>query len=171
MMIEFLKGRKMAIVWTLLRIWLGFQWIEAGYYKIKQPGFDAGGFIQGAIANANGDSPVVQGWYASFLEQVALPNIEFFNILIPWGEFLVGLGLILGLATIPALIAGAFMNINFIMAGVGLNSLDTKLFAVAAILLLIGTTRYYYGLDRFAIPYIKAFFYKKDVANEIKVSA
>jgi len=169
MMIKFIKGPIMAIAWTILRIWLGYQWIEAGYYKIKL-GFNAGGFIQGAIANANGGSPTVQGWYASFLEKVALPNIDLFNILIPWGEFLVGLGLILGLATIPALIGGAFMNANFIMAGVGLASLDTKLFAVAMILLFVGTARYYYGLDRFAIPFIKAAF-NKNVVKQIKVSA
>jgi thiosulfate dehydrogenase (quinone) large subunit len=159
-MIKHIKGTKMALVWTILRIWLGFQWIEAGYNKIKS-GFDASGFLQGAIANANSNQPTVHGWYASFLEGFALPNTEFFNILIPWGEFLVGLGLILGLATIPALIAGAFMNINFIMAGVGLSGLDPKLFTVAMILLFIGKGRHYYGLDRFAAPYLKKRFFTK----------
>jgi thiosulfate dehydrogenase [quinone] large subunit len=161
-----INGTKIALVWTVLRIWLGLQWIEAGFYKIKS-GFEVSGFLQGAIANARGDHPTVQGWYAGFLEGFALTNIEFFNILIPWGEFLVGLGLILGLATIPALIAGAFMNINFIMAGVGLSSPDSKLFAVAMILLFIGKGRYYFGLDRFAIPFIKMHinYKKKYVAN------
>jgi thiosulfate dehydrogenase (quinone) large subunit len=161
-----INGTKMAVVWTILRIWLGLQWIEAGYYKIKS-GFEVSGFLQGAIANARGEHPTVQGWYARFLEGFALPNIEFFNILIPWGEFLVGLGLILGLASIPALIAGAFMNINFIMAGVGLSSPDTKLFALAMLLLFIGKGRYYFGLDRFVIPYLKMqiFYKKKYVAN------
>ena len=151
----------MSVVWTILRIWLGLQWIEAGYYKIKS-GFEVSGFLQGAISN-----PSVQGWYAGFLEGFALPNIEFFNILIPWGEFLVGLGLLLGLVTIPALMAGAFMNINFIMAGVGLSSPDTKLFAVAMILLFVGKGRYYFGLDRFVIPYLKMHIStkKKIVAN------
>jgi thiosulfate dehydrogenase (quinone) large subunit len=149
-----INGTKMAIIWTILRIWLGLQWIEAGYDKISS-GFEVSGFLQGAIANARGDYPTVQGWYAGFLEGFALPNIEFFNILIPWGEFLVGLGLILGLATIPALIAGAFMNLNFILAGIGLSSPDSKFFAIAMILLFIGEVRYYYGLDRFVIPYIK----------------
>ncbi|MEH6991580.1 DoxX family protein [Neobacillus drentensis] len=161
-----MNGTKIALVWTILRIWLGLQWIEAGYYKISS-GFEVSGFLQGAIANARGDHPTVQGWYAGFLEGFALPNIEFFNILIPWGEFLVGLGLILGVATIPALMAGAFMNINFIMAGVGLSSPDSKLFTVAMILLFIGKWRYYYGLDRFVIPYFKKHIStkKKYVAN------
>jgi thiosulfate dehydrogenase (quinone) large subunit len=47
------------------------------------------------------------------------------------------------------------MNVNFILAGVGLSSPDSKLFTIAIILLLIGKGRYYYGLDRFAIPYLK----------------
>lgn len=157
---KLINGKTMALVWTVLRIWIGLKWIEAGYSKIKS-GFDAGGFLQGTIANASGDHPTVQSWYASFLEGFALPNIEFFNILIPWGEFFVGLGLILGLATIPALIAGAFMNFNFMMAGIGFSGLDSKLFVGAMILLFIGKGRYFYGIDRFTIPYIKKHFSTK----------
>jgi thiosulfate dehydrogenase (quinone) large subunit len=164
---KYINGTKMAFVWTILRIWLGLQWIEAGYYKISS-GFEVSGFLQGAIANARGDHPTVQGWYANFLEGFALPNIEFFNILIPWGEFLVGLGLILGLVTIPALIAGAFMNMNFIMAGVGFAGPDSKFFAVAMILLLIGKGRYYFGLDRFVIPYFKKHISTKGSKLQIK---
>ncbi|MEH7115719.1 DoxX family membrane protein [Neobacillus niacini] len=157
---KLINGKTMALVWTVLRIWIGLKWIEAGYSKIKS-GFDAGGFLQGTIANASGDHPTIQSWYASFLEGFALPNIEFFNILIPWGEFFVGLGLILGLATIPALIGGAFMNFNFMMAGIGFSGLDSKLFVIAIILLFIGKGRYFYGLDRFVVPYIKMHFSTK----------
>lgn len=152
-----LSGKKLALILTLVRVWLGYQWLEAGYYKIKS-GFEVEGFLQGAIAAASGDEPRVPGWYANFLKGVALPNHEFFNILIPWGEFLVGLGLILGLATVPALLAGAFMNLNFIMAGMGFSSLDSKLLLVAIILILSGKGRYYYGLDRYVILYIKIHF-------------
>jgi thiosulfate dehydrogenase (quinone) large subunit len=161
-----IRRTKMAIVWTILRIWLGLQWIEAGYDKINS-GFEVSGFLEGTIANARGEHPNVQGWYAGFIEGFVLPNTEFFNILIPWGEFLVGLGLLLGLATIPALIGGAFMNLNFILAGIGLSGPDSKFFAIAMILLFIGKGRYYYGLDRFVIPYIKKHFStkKKYLAN------
>jgi thiosulfate dehydrogenase (quinone) large subunit len=81
---------------------------------------------------------------------------------------LVCLGLILGLATIPALIAGAFMNVNLIMAGVGFSSLDSKLFVLAMILIFIGKGRYYYGLDRFAVHYIKKYYLRKRVMVKIK---
>src|SRR5574342_88358 len=110
------KTPQAAVVWTVLRVWLGLQWIEAGYHKLTG-GFDAGGFLKGALANATGDHPAVQAWYADFLQQFAIPNVQIFNVLIPWGELLVGLGLVVGLATLPALIAGAFMNLNFMLAG------------------------------------------------------
>jgi thiosulfate dehydrogenase (quinone) large subunit len=160
------KNYLMATVFTVLRVWLGIQWIEAGFHKITD-GFDASGFIQGAIAKAGGDHPAVQGWYANFLEGFAVPNVELFNVLIPWGEVLVGLGLILGAATIPALLAGAFMNLNFLMAGT--VSTNPVLYTAAIILLFTGAASYFYGVDRFAVPYVKKFFNKKrNTTKEMK---
>ncbi|GIN85212.1 hypothetical protein J6TS2_15980 [Heyndrickxia sporothermodurans] len=150
-----LKGPKIAIIWTILRIWLGIQWLEAGIGKIAND-FDAYGFLQGAIANASGDHPAVQGWYANFLQHFAVPNVEWFNHLIPYGELLVGIGLIVGFATIPALLAGAFMNLNFMLAGT--TSTNPVLYTVAMILLFTGGAAYYYGLDRLTIPYMKKWF-------------
>ncbi|MCH1624008.1 DoxX family membrane protein [Ferdinandcohnia quinoae] len=154
----FVKGPIMAVIWTIIRIWLGIQWIEAGFHKLTG-GFDANGFLQGALAKAGGENPAVQGWYATFLEGFAVPNVELFNTLIPWGELLVGLGLILGAATIPALIAGAFMNLNFLMAGT--VSTNPILLTAAIILLFVGTGAYHYGTDRFTIPFIKNYINNK----------
>ena len=149
-------------VWTVLRIWLGLQWIEAGFHKLTG-GFDAAGFLKGALANATGDHPAVQGWYAEFLQQFAMPNVHIFNVLIPWGELLVGIGLVVGLATIPALIAGAFMNLNFMLAGT--TSTNPILYTAAMILLFAGAGAYYFGLDRFAVPFIKGYFRKGHEKN------
>lgn len=152
----------MAVVWTAVRIWLGIQWIEAGWHKVAD-GFDASGFMKGAIANATGDHPAVQAWYAAFLENFALPNAGLFSTLVAWGEVLVGIGLIVGAATIPALLAGAFMNLNFLLAGT--TSTNPILYTVAIILLFAGTASYYYGADRFLVPYIKEKFGKKGAKN------
>ncbi|MBO0993399.1 MULTISPECIES: DoxX family membrane protein [unclassified Bacillus (in: firmicutes)] len=148
MMNKWYENRWVAIVWAALRIWLGVQWLEAGWHKLGA--FDAGGFLQGALAKAGGEAPVVQGWYAAFLEHVALPNVKIINILIPAGEILVGLGLIVGALTIPALIAGAFMNLNFLLAGT--ISTNPILLAVAIILLFVINGTVYYGVDRFLVP-------------------
>ncbi len=151
-MMKWWENEKVAVIWTVLRIWLGIQWVEAGWHKVVD-GFDAGGFLQGAIAKATGDHPAVQGWYANFLEGFAVPNVELINILIPWGELLAGIGLILGIATIPALVAAAFMNLNFLLAGT--VSTNPILYTVAIILLFVGKGAYFWGGDRFIVPYIK----------------
>ncbi|CAG9622990.1 DoxX family membrane protein [Sutcliffiella rhizosphaerae] len=148
---RWLRGPKIAILWTILRVWLGIQWLKAGFPKIGT--FDAEGFLHGAIAKAEGAHPAVQGWYAAFLENVALPNVNLINILIPWGEVLVGIALIVGLATLPALLAAAFMNLNFLLAGT--ISTNPILYTLAILLLAAGTAATYYGLDRFAIRFIK----------------
>lgn len=159
------KTPQVAVVWTVLRIWLGVKWLTAGWGKVTGE-FDASGFLQGAIAKASGDHPAVQGWYAAFLENFALPNSGLFSFLVSWGEVLVGLGLIVGLLTIPALVAGAFMNLNFLLAGT--VSTNPILLTVAFILLLVGSASYYWGADRFAIPYIKERFggKNKNVMNQ-----
>lgn len=139
------QNKYVAVVWAVLRIWLGIQWLEAGWHKLGA--FDASGFLQGAIAKAGGEAPIVQGWYGAFLETFAVPNVELFNFLIPVGEVLVGLGLIFGALTAPALIAGAFMNLNFLMAGT--ISTNPILLTVAIVLLFVIKGTKVYGLDHF----------------------
>ncbi|MCA1032625.1 DoxX family protein [Bacillus timonensis] len=156
---RWLKETNFAVVWTILRVWLGFEWLRAGLNKIDGT-FDATGFLKGAVAKATGDHPAVQSWYAAFLEGFAIPNVGLFNILIPWGEVLVGVGLIVGFATIPALLAGAFMNLNFLLAGT--TSTNPILYTVAVILLFLGATSYYYGVDRYITPSLRGFLKKKE---------
>ena len=165
-MMNFLKGPKVAVLWTVLRIWLGVQWLKAGLPKIGN--FDATGYLNGALARAGGENPTVHGWYATFLETFAIPNVGLFNILIPWGEVLVGIGLILGAATIPALIAAAFMNLNFLLAGT--LSTNPMLYTVAMILLFAGGAAYYYGVDRYAIKFWNNKKAEKDNNKNMNVS-
>ncbi|WLR41809.1 DoxX family protein [Bacillus carboniphilus] len=159
---SWLKGPQMAIVWTVVRLYLGYEWLTAGWEKITGE-FDASGYLKGAIGKSTGEHPAVQGWYASFLENVALPNVGVFNFLVSWGEFLVGLGLILGALTIPALLAGAFMNLNFMLAGT--TSTNPILYTLAMILLFAGSASYYYGVDRFLLPKLR-----KDKEEDMKVN-
>lgn len=153
-MLSTLRNDKFAILWTIVRLYLGWQWIQSGWGKITG-GFDATGFLKGAIAKAEGERPAVQGWYASFLDTFALPNVGLFNILIPWGEFLVGLGLILGMFTTIALFGGAFMNLNFMLAGT--VSTNPIMYTMAIVLLVMGSATYRYGVDYYFLPWLKQF--------------
>src|SRR5437773_5785343 len=112
---------RMAWLWLLVRLYVGYQWLTAGLEKLTGYSFtfDASfgqkvttpwvfsghdgaamtGFAQGALKLAVGQHPAVQGWYASFLQNFVLPNAAAFSYIITFGEVLVGLGLIFGVLT------------------------------------------------------------------------
>lgn len=147
-------------VWTVLRVWLGYQWIVPAMEKLKDPkwvGSEAGtaltGFLKGGLAQATGDHPSVQWWYAKFIENVALPNAKIFTYIVPCGELLVGISLILGAFTIAGLLGGAFMNLNYMLAGT--TSTNPILYTVAIILIAAGTNAYKIGIDQLIISYWK----------------
>lgn len=148
------------LLFGVVRVWLGWQWLQAGIHKVGAPawtGENAGaavaGFVNGAIAKAAGENPVVQGWYASFLENFVLPNTKLFGYLVAYGEVLVGIGLILGAFTGFAALAGAFMNLNFMLAG----TLSTNPILYTAAFIVIAGIRYaeYYGLDNYLRPKVE----------------
>jgi thiosulfate dehydrogenase [quinone] large subunit len=148
------------LVFGLLRVWLGFQWIEAGLHKMGYPawfGAQAGtgvkGFMMGAVAKAAGDHPAVQGWYASFLQNFAIPHATLFSYMVTFGEVMVGIALITGALTGFAALMGAFMNLNFMLAGS--TSTNPILFSVSMILLFAGVASAYYGVDRLVANYMK----------------
>ena len=143
-----------------MRIWLGYQWLVAGIEKVGNPawiGNQSGtaitGFLKGAVAKAGGEHPSVQAWYAGFVNNVALPNAKIFSYMVPFGELLVGISLILGALTVVGLVAGAFMNLNYMLAGT--TSTNPNLYTVAIILLAVGASAYVIGLDRFILPSLR----------------
>ncbi|SFA51906.1 thiosulfate dehydrogenase [quinone] large subunit [Parageobacillus thermantarcticus] len=145
-------------VMALFRLYLGYAWITAGWHKIVD-GFDATGFLKGALAKASGEHPAVQGWWAAFIEHVALPNVGLFNVLVPWGELLVGIALILGLFTTFAALMGAVMNFSFMFSGT--TSTNPQMILLTMFILVAGANAGRYGLDRWAVPYIRKFLNKK----------
>jgi thiosulfate dehydrogenase [quinone] large subunit len=150
---------RLAPVWLVVRVYLGYLWLMAGWGKLTDPsgvwvGSKAGaavaGFAQGAMAQTGGEHPQVTGWYAAFLKNVVVPNAAVFSYLVTFGEILVGLALILGLFTGIAAFFGGFMNASFIFAGVaGANPL---MFILATWLVLAWRVAGYWGLDRWVLP-------------------
>nr|WP_247739099.1 DoxX family membrane protein [Bacillus sp. 165] len=131
-------------VLAAIRLYLGYTWFTAGLGKI-QNGFDASGFLQGAIAKAAGDHPMVQEWWASFLQSFAVPNVELFNVLIPWGELAVGLGLLLGFLTTAAVFFGMVMNFAFMFSGT--TSTNPQMLLLSIFIIVAGANAGKFGVD------------------------
>lgn len=149
---------RLAPLWALLRIYVGYEWLMAGWGKVTNPagvwvGEKAGsavtGFLTGALAKTQGEHPDVQGWYAWFLQHVALPNAAVFSYLVAYGEVLVGIALILGLFTGVAAFFGGLMNTSYLLAGT--VSTNPLLFILATWLVLGWRVAGWWGLDRWVL--------------------
>ncbi|MBA2875115.1 DoxX family protein [Thermaerobacillus caldiproteolyticus] len=168
MVVKWLRERvSAAAILTIFRLYLGYAWLTAGWHKITE-GFDATGFLKGALAQASGEHPAVQGWWASFIENVALPNVRLFNVLVPWGETLVGIALILGIFTTFAALMGAVMNFAFMFSGT--TSTNPQMILLTVFILVAGANAGKFGFDRWIIPYIRKFSKKGRHRNVITVS-
>lgn len=154
MFMRFLRKNTIAaVILTLIRLYLGYSWFTAGYHKLS--GFDASGFLKNAVTNPvkGPDGSVVYPTYVSFLKHFALPNAGIFNTIIPIGEVLVGLGLILGCLTSAAAFFALLMNFAYLMAGtVSSNPFDILL---GVFIITAGFNAGRIGLDRWVVPVIR----------------
>lgn len=163
---------RMAWLWLVVRLYVGYQWLTAGLEKLTGHDYTIGasfgkatgapwvfdphagvalkGFIMGALAQANGPYPAVQGWYAGFLQNFILPNVGVFTYVVTFGEVLVGIGLILGVLTGIAAFFGVFMNLNFLLAGA--VSINPIIGFLAIFLVLAWRVAGYYGVDSYLLP-------------------
>jgi thiosulfate dehydrogenase [quinone] large subunit len=169
-MMKFWRENKYAAgVVLLLRLYIGWLWLEAGWHKITG-GFDATGFLTRAVENPVADKATgaaVYPTYTAFIEHFALPNVKLINFLIPWGEFLIGLGLILGALTIAATFFGLMLNFLFLFAGT--VSTNPWMLLLGALIFIAGANAGAYGLDRLLMPLLKAgwkkLFHRKDAID------
>ncbi|MGH2470250.1 MAG: DoxX family membrane protein [Chloroflexota bacterium] len=148
-----------SVFWLLVRLYLGWQWLSAGYEKLTSPvwtgakaGTAMGGFVAGGLKKTAGANPDVTGWYATILQHLVLPYTAGWSWAIAIGEALVGLGLILGLFTGIAAFFGGLMNANYLLAGT--VSTNPMLFILATWLVLAWRVAGWIGLDRFVLPAI-----------------
>ncbi|GHO68216.1 hypothetical protein KSC_071080 [Ktedonobacter sp. SOSP1-52] len=163
---------RMAWLWLIIRVYVGYEWLTAGFEKLTGHSIAIGsfgeaakggawvfsghdgvaiqGFVAGALAQAGGPHPAVQGWYAAFLQHVVLPNAGIFAYTVTFGEVLIGLGLIFGVLTGIAAFFGVFMNLNYLLAGT--VSINPVIGALALLLVLGWRIAGYYGIDRYLLP-------------------
>ncbi len=91
-------------------------------------------------------------FYREFIRTVVLPNAEIFAALVIWGEVLVGVALVLGLATRFAAAAALLMTLNFMFAKGAwfwTPSSNDAAFVAISLALLVGAAGRTFGLDSF----------------------
>ncbi|OGX68290.1 MAG: Crp/Fnr family transcriptional regulator [Paenibacillus sp. RIFOXYA1_FULL_44_5] len=150
---------------AVVRVYLGWDWMTAGWEKLNK-GFDAKAFLAGAAKKATGDHPAVQTWWAHFLNGFAIPNVGFFNFLVPVGEFLVGAALILGIFTTFAAVMGLVMNFAYLLSGTTSTNPQMAVFTIFIAVAAANAGKF--GLDYYVLPYIRKLLAKNPTAAEAK---
>ena len=100
------SNTRAGLFWLPIRIFVGFEWLEAGWHKLTGAGWIDGGsallgYWQNAvkIPEAPGRPPISFEWYRTFLQFLIDNNAQtWFGWLITFGEIAVGVGLLAGRA-------------------------------------------------------------------------
>ena len=145
-------------VWLVARLYLGYEWIQAGWHKVLDPKWiSTGEAVKGfwtravAVPDAPARPAITYDWYRSFIE--ALLNgghYTWFAKLVTVSELVIGITLVAGVFVGISAFAGAFMNWNFMMAGTA--STNPVMFAISMLLILAWKTAGWWGLDRWLLP-------------------
>lgn len=153
---------RMAIVWLLVRVYVGYAWFDAGWHKLTDVGTKTNYIIDGsgllafwqriAVVPASPAKPIITyDWFRGFIQWLIDIHAEgVMGKVIAFGETAVGIGLIVGLFVGIAAAAGGFMNMNFMLAGSA--SSNPVLLMLAILLILAWKTAGHFGLDRFVLP-------------------
>jgi len=144
--------------WLVLRVWVGLQFLQAGWTKFNEPAWMDGsgkgilGFWTSALGTTASGAPIITyDWYRSFLQLLVNSHAEgWFSKVIVAGELAVGLGLILGAFVGVAAAGGFLLNTAFLLAGT--TSTDPVLAVMGILLILAWKNAGYVGLDRFLLP-------------------
>jgi thiosulfate dehydrogenase [quinone] large subunit len=154
----------LAILWMPLRFFVGREWLAAGEHKLRDSAWMDGGT---ALVTGNPEQPgywervvaipeqgrpmITYDWFRDFIQYMIDHDwASWFAKLIAIGEFLVGLGLVVGALVGIAAFFGTLMNFNFLLAGS--SSTNPVLFGLGVFLVLAWKVAGFWGLDRWLLP-------------------
>ncbi|UQA94098.1 DoxX family protein [Streptomyces halobius] len=96
---------------AVLRIGLGLWWLESWRHKDKKSWFAGGGITWAAGIAAEHRWPVVRRTF----DRIVKPRPRLMSYLVAYAELALGLGLIIGFLTPVALVAGAALNLIYLV--------------------------------------------------------
>jgi thiosulfate dehydrogenase [quinone] large subunit len=149
-----------ALLWAMVRFYVGFVWFEAGYGKIigkegdwMTNGTALKGFWTAVPAlNHKGANPsLAYDWWYNFLDYMNTHGwYTWVAKLIAIGEFAVGVALILGVLVGIAALFGGAMNFSYMLTGIaGVNPL---MFLLTVLLIAAWKVAGWFGVDRYLLP-------------------
>lgn len=146
-------------IWLAARLYLGYEWLVAGWGKVTSDAWMRGGdavagFAAGALERGTqGEHPAIAyGWYVSFLEYVRDSGHSWLGPLVAIGEVVIGIALLAGAFVGIFAFLGVVLNFSFVFAGsAGVNPL---FLLIGLFLMLAWRNAGYYGLDRYLLPAI-----------------
>ena len=165
------SDKRFSIIWLAVRVWLGWQWLEAGLGKFTNPawmqtGAALKGFWTAAVqVPAQGKPPISYAWYRGFIQYMLdAQAYTWFAKIIVFSELLFGIALIAGIFIGATAFFSGFMNWNYIMAGSA--SVNGLFFGLAVMLVLAWKIAGYFGLDYFLLPRVADLWMKKDAVEK-----
>jgi thiosulfate dehydrogenase [quinone] large subunit len=144
------------LLWAPIRVYLGYEWAKVGLGQVGDRSWMDGSavlaFWWDAVDGPGSfdETSAVAGYRAFLNLLIDAGASQLVARLIAFGELTVGVALVLGAFVGIAAFFGAFMNMNFMLAGT--TSSNPVLFLAAIGLMLGWRVAGYYGLDRLLLP-------------------
>ncbi|MCB0133176.1 MAG: hypothetical protein KDD78_20075 [Caldilineaceae bacterium] len=101
-----------------LRLFIGLGWLRAGVEKLIDPLWWSGDKVTAFFEHQIAIDAVYFPFYDTLITQVFAPGALALSWIILIGELLVGMSILTGALTNLGLLAGIFMNLKFVLAGV-----------------------------------------------------
>jgi hypothetical protein len=110
---------------VLIELFIGLGWLRAATEKLIDPSWLSGTPIDAFIID---HADLTIGWYQPVIDSVVLPNLTLVGLAVVATQVAAGVALVTGRRVGWALIAGMFLNLNFVLVG----AVDPSIFYLVA---------------------------------------
>jgi thiosulfate dehydrogenase [quinone] large subunit len=144
-------------IWLAVRLYLGYMWFVMGLTKIGA-GFLTGDPIGDILKLVgNGVLPVpVEAFRPVARLLVDLGASPLLSFSMPFLEMAIALSFVSGVLIVPAAVGAIFLNVTFVLSGIGQIQLDGRFIALQLLLILAFRIVGYIGVERLAVRILTA---------------